>query len=202
MDTRKFDALAKTLATGTSRRSVIGGMFGGALAITGLSRAAGKPAGKVDICHYDDETGLFHLINVSMNAYDAHMAHGDAPVGAIGSSVEHCLGCGVACEGRENATVSCSNGECIYTCNEGFEDVEGTCVAEVTCAETAWGSSYQYSCYDVSTTCTDDGNILSATCQEGDYPWGWYPTEINVNSCKEQNYIVSNCNGTLTCGSC
>lgn len=79
MDKRKFDAIAKNLASGSSRRTVIGGLFGGALALTGLSRAAGKPVGKVDICHYDEETDSFHIISVSENALDAHTNHGDVP---------------------------------------------------------------------------------------------------------------------------
>ena len=32
---------------------------------------------KVDICHYDEYTGEFHTINVSENAVEAHLAHGD-----------------------------------------------------------------------------------------------------------------------------
>ena len=32
---------------------------------------------KVDICHLDQDTGEYHTINVSMNALDAHLAHGD-----------------------------------------------------------------------------------------------------------------------------
>jgi len=77
MDTRKIDAIARNLASATSRRSVVGGLLGGALAVAGLSRAAGAPADKVDICHYDDETDTYQLINVSGNAVEAHMNHGD-----------------------------------------------------------------------------------------------------------------------------
>ena len=32
---------------------------------------------KVDICHYDEYTGEFYTINVSENAVEAHLAHGD-----------------------------------------------------------------------------------------------------------------------------
>ena len=32
---------------------------------------------KVDICHYDEDTGEWHTINVSENALEAHLAHGD-----------------------------------------------------------------------------------------------------------------------------
>lgn len=77
MDTRKFDTLTKSLATGTSRRSVIGGLFGGAFGITGLSRAAAGPAPKVDICHYDADNDVFFMINVSSNSLSGHLGHGD-----------------------------------------------------------------------------------------------------------------------------
>ena len=33
---------------------------------------------KVDICHYDKDTGEYFTINVSENALEAHLAHGDA----------------------------------------------------------------------------------------------------------------------------
>lgn len=36
-----------------------------------------KPASKVNICHREDERGVYHLINVSENAQPAHMTHGD-----------------------------------------------------------------------------------------------------------------------------
>lgn len=83
MDTQKFDAIAKSLAAGKSRRSVIGGLFGGAFAMAGLSRVAAAPMEKVDICHYDEETSSYHVINVSGNALNAHMAHGDYPAGEV-----------------------------------------------------------------------------------------------------------------------
>jgi len=45
------------------------------MAIAPLAVAA--PAEKIDICHYDADTDLFKLINISGNAFDRHMAHGD-----------------------------------------------------------------------------------------------------------------------------
>jgi uncharacterized protein (TIGR02145 family) len=38
--------------------------------------AAKGPAAKVDVCH-DAETNTWHMINISMNAWAAHQAHGD-----------------------------------------------------------------------------------------------------------------------------
>lgn len=42
--------------------------------------ASAGPAPKVDVCHVDDE-GNYNLINVSDNAIDKHIAHGDATPG-------------------------------------------------------------------------------------------------------------------------
>lgn len=77
MDANTFDRFTRSLSSGTSRRSVLRGLFGGAAAIAGVSRAAGAPAAKVDICHYDRDTGTFDIINVSGNALQAHLNHGD-----------------------------------------------------------------------------------------------------------------------------
>ena len=55
-------------------------------AVGGVASAAKGPppksakAGKVDVCHVDDD-GLFHLINVNGNALPAHVGHGDGQPG-------------------------------------------------------------------------------------------------------------------------
>lgn len=36
---------------------------------------------KVPVCHYDKDAGVFFLINISDNAYDSHLAHGDVEPG-------------------------------------------------------------------------------------------------------------------------
>lgn len=51
-------------------------------ALTGLASAA--PAPKADVCHHDADTGAFHLINISENAFAKHVEHGD---GAPGDAV-------------------------------------------------------------------------------------------------------------------
>lgn len=47
----------------------------------GSPMAAAKKAPKVDVCHFDGDTGAFRVINVSGNALPAHIAHGDAQPG-------------------------------------------------------------------------------------------------------------------------
>jgi len=64
--------------------------------------------------------------------------------------------------------------------------------------------TYTQSC-DVTLTCTAGVNTLSGTCDTSSadgYSTVEVPTEIVVNSCKPQHYVISNCGGTLTCGSC
>ena len=40
------------------------------------------PAPKVDVCH-SEGNGQYHLINISENAFDKHLAHGDAGAGEL-----------------------------------------------------------------------------------------------------------------------
>jgi hypothetical protein len=42
-----------------------------------VGTVSAAPAKKVDVCHLDKDTGIYHLINISSNALAAHMAHGD-----------------------------------------------------------------------------------------------------------------------------
>jgi hypothetical protein len=43
--------------------------------------ASAAPAPKVDVCHYDADAGTFHKINISENAFQKHLDHGDAAPG-------------------------------------------------------------------------------------------------------------------------
>ena len=40
-------------------------------------------ATKVDVCHYDKDADVYILINISDNAFDSHVAHGDAAPGEL-----------------------------------------------------------------------------------------------------------------------
>lgn len=47
--------------------------------VTAVTVAAGAvPLGKRDVCHLDADSGLYQKINISENAFEAHVAHGDA----------------------------------------------------------------------------------------------------------------------------
>ena len=47
------------------------------------------PAPKVDVCHYSSDENGFHLINVSGNALEAHLAHGDTQPGDVVPEMEN-----------------------------------------------------------------------------------------------------------------
>ena len=174
MDTQKFDALVKNLASGASRRSVIGGLFGGALGISGLSRAAGAPADKVDICHYDDETGLFHLINVSGNALDAHINHGDHRFGEFPCDSDQTLGedgCSCVCTSDPGVCEyhqQLSENGCSCICAV-YESPEGACywmenyTGDFCWLPTAWDEGQ---CFQMN-SCGDGGGQSGGGC----YAW-------------------------------
>ena len=66
-------------STGRGPAMTLGLMLGLLLAMA-MPVAAGGPAPKVDVCHADGEGG-FHLINISENAFQAHLDHGDVSPG-------------------------------------------------------------------------------------------------------------------------
>ena len=43
--------------------------------------AGAAPAEKIDVCHYDADIGLYQLINISDNAFQKHLDHGDLEPG-------------------------------------------------------------------------------------------------------------------------
>jgi hypothetical protein len=123
MDPRSFDQITRSLATGTSRRSVMRGLAGGVLAAVGLNRAGTSLARgeKVGVCHgTGSATNPWQYIDVSAKSYPAHQAHGDGLI----NSTSHCGECGNVCEVKvpKYATASCNDGKCGYICNEGYKE--------------------------------------------------------------------------------
>jgi hypothetical protein len=118
----------------------------------------------------------------------------------------NCGSCGDVCTtSAANANAICAGGTCGFTCNAGYQsDGAGGCkaITVVTCAAPSGVSTYGGSCYGAAQTCTAEGTMMSAYCQEANYPWNYYPTSINVNTCQAQGYVIANCNGALTCGEC
>jgi hypothetical protein len=118
MDGHRFDTLTRTLATGTSRRALLGGMLGGATLFGLGGRGALAKAGKTTICHQTDSG--FNVIAVANPALDAHYGHGDF-------AYTDC------CTDDECATYSiCASGSCTPVCTddqcpEGYACQDGVC---------------------------------------------------------------------------
>ena len=45
------------------------------------SLAVAAPAAKRDVCHFDKDAGIYFLISISENAFQAHVDHGDGGIG-------------------------------------------------------------------------------------------------------------------------
>jgi hypothetical protein len=94
MDGERFDTIAKGLATGSSRRRLIGGLIGGAAAalagtttlaakrkkgkgrkakVRAQSGGEGKGQEKVTLCHWDEDTQRYERITVGAPGADAHL---------------------------------------------------------------------------------------------------------------------------------
>lgn len=110
MEGQRFDNLSRMMANGASRRTVLRGVVGGALAAVGLRGGAAAKLNKVDICHRTGN-GSYHHINVSVNALNAHLRHGDR-------TADHCEGnfeldfatCECACD---TDSLGCSGNEVV-----------------------------------------------------------------------------------------
>jgi hypothetical protein len=115
MDDRQFDALARTLGEGRSRRGLlktVGVAALGAIGVISFSNEAAARAEKVGICHRTgSQSNPFQYISVSVNALDAHIAHGDIVTDL--SDAANCGSCGNACAAGE----VCNGGVCIPSCS-------------------------------------------------------------------------------------
>lgn len=144
------------------------------------------PAPKVDVCHYSSDDDGFHLINVSSNALEAHIAHGDVQPGdAVPEMENHEYG--ADCEIRSTQVVDGSfSGDGLsvsFTAYVSFDQVvSGTglysytgngnimsmtvsdvCLDEAAGVATVWGSA-ESSLWDdgfLVLTLADDGVSMS-----------------------------------------
>jgi hypothetical protein len=149
MDETRFDALAQELASGASRRRMLGGLVGGAAALlTGASLLEAKKGGKgkgkgngngkgkgngngngkgrtkVQICHLTDE-GTYTLIRVGSPAVKGHSKHGDTVCAAGPCQAESATGCSET----GDCTFASANegGECLTETGETGACVAGAC---------------------------------------------------------------------------
>jgi hypothetical protein len=125
MDGRNFDDLARKLATGVSRRTVLRGLIGGGAALGGLRGARAMAASKVTICHFPPgNPGNLQLIEVGSGAVSEHLAHGDTVYGGccVDADCPAMSGdCGVlaGCQADGSGTSSCVYADESAICDDG-----------------------------------------------------------------------------------
>jgi hypothetical protein len=184
MDGTKFDALAKGLATGRTRRSVLKGLIGGSAAVvatkTGTALAGPGSASLVTICHATGSTTNPYVeIQVAQQAVEQHLQKN--PGDAVGAC--ECVPVPVEC-----TPDAC--GELYDNCGNFIQDCTGGCCNAIECASDACGPQLD--------TC---GNVI------GDCTGGCCvpePTECGPEDCGDifdncGNY-VDTCTGGCGCG--
>ncbi|CAA9538156.1 MAG: hypothetical protein AVDCRST_MAG73-1623 [uncultured Thermomicrobiales bacterium] len=102
MDGHRFDDLTRALASGTSRRSVLRGLIGGAAGLlVGVRGAAPARAAKAKtlVCHRTGSaTNPWEQLLVGGEDLAEHQSHpGDAIAPDLGIDPNHCGDCGVVC---------------------------------------------------------------------------------------------------------
>jgi hypothetical protein len=223
MDGNRFDSLTRALGAGRSRRGVLKGLGAAALGAAGLSRlgeaeaaACRKPStrcgkGKTAICTNlgSDVTNCGACGHVC-SAVDActegicgctpaTTCAGGQNCSTASDGCGGTISCGT-CTAPANASATCTSGTCGFTCNSGYQpDGNGGCAA--ICPDPSVNSTYGQTCNDALQTCTAQGITLSAQCADSS-GYNYVSTSITVNSCQAQGYVISNCNGILTCGNC
>ena len=99
------------------------------------------------------------------------------------------------------------NSTCAHFCNSVYPPgPERTkCISDAAkgecCIKPNATSSYELTCDNINLTCNAGETTLSAVCQDifGEPA----PTStIIVNTCSNSDYVITNCNGVLTCGHC
>jgi hypothetical protein len=166
VDHEQFDGLVRALGSGATRRGALGLLAG--VAGLGLGGVEAKRQGKKqrgkgrvraqeanpnkrDICHFDAETGTYHLINIDDSAVQKHLDnHGDFfPAAENGCCTDADCGDNEACVvDEETRTGSC---EAI-----GCSPVGTTCCGEPGCGPTACDDNPACSCgatVDGTTAC-------------------------------------------------
>lgn len=125
MDGRNFDDLARKMASGVTRRSLLRGLIGGGAALGGLRGAGVLAAPKVTICHYPpDNPGNLQIISVGSASLPDHFAHGDTVFGdcCVDADCPASSGdCGVlvGCRADANGTSSCAYSDDSSICDDG-----------------------------------------------------------------------------------
>lgn len=154
MDGNGFDVLTRKLASGASRRSLVRGMIGGAVALVATKVGTSQAAGTVTICHYPPgNRANAQVLSVGANAVAAHIAnHGDTVLGTVAS----CSSCRDVCQAVDACTpASCDAGACRST---------SACTGYETCGGGGVANACGCTAEDPEVTCTGHCGPTTNNC--------------------------------------
>ena len=183
MESRRFDDIARSFATGTSRRRLLGVVGSGLLAVADGTRRVDAQPERVALCHATgDPTNPYTAIEVPEPAAQTHLAHGDTPY------VNCCL------------DTDCPEGE---TCGGmGIPGECGGCPTLTTCAaqgvecgfipDGCGGPALDCGGCGVGDLCTGPETCTAGQCQPG----APIPCPPPADSC----YVAATCDPGSGCG--
>jgi len=147
MNANRFDTITQGLTSGTSRRQLVGGLLGGAVALlTGASVLEAKKGGngkgrgkgkgknkgnngkgqpKLQFCHRGGEEGEHTLISVGAPAAKAHEKHGDTPCAPGDCQTGAATGC--AEDGSCTFALAAEGTPCEFEGGSGICSAAGVC---------------------------------------------------------------------------
>jgi hypothetical protein len=208
MDSSRFDGLTRRFAT---RRAAFG-LLAGVAALGVETSDARRRRGKMT-----RSRPVKCVPNRVCAKWCASTFGEDTPeAGACTSAANKCRGacwtCGAGCADAGTCSQAlCSGacatldtdpnncGDCGNVCAGGGACEKGACLPG--CQQPSADSTYALTCREISQACTAEGSILTATCERADGET-WLKTSITIDSCASEEYEISNCDGTLTCGGC
>ncbi len=164
MDDNRFDAFTRRLATGRSRRAVLRGLVGGGAALVAdrsVTLLAAQPD-TVAVCHLDDETGTYQVLDLPSAAVSAHLEHGDFLFGGCCTNAD--------CDGGDACTqpATCQEGVCIpgasVTCSVTDDCYAAFCDPVTGCEQTYRGDGQR--CGILDDVCFD-GACCTPYCPSG-----------------------------------
>src|SRR5688572_4503926 len=107
MDGARFDDLTRSLAGAQSRRRLLKGLAGGAVAAAWAGWRPGRSdaAPKVRVCHLTDSaTNSVVLIEINAKDVPDHAAHGDVIAPDFANDPANCGGCLISCDDGDPCT--------------------------------------------------------------------------------------------------
>jgi len=104
----------------------------------------GKPSAKINVCHHDPVTGVYSLINLNLNAWPEHQAHGDVRLDdQDGDGYVPTNSCGFGKMGDLNDLVATTYPGAPELCGNNIDDncngvVDENCYASVSICGINW----------------------------------------------------------------